>query len=133
MQLVELEVKAVVGEELLVGALLAELAFVHDEDGVGALDGAEAVGDQDAGAAGDHAGEGEAHAVFGVGVDGAGGFVEDEDAGVVREGAGEGDELLLTGRQAGPAFPDGFVKASGRERMKSPTLTSSAQSRCGRP
>jgi len=38
LELVELEVEAVVGEELLVGALFAELAFVHDEDGVGALD-----------------------------------------------------------------------------------------------
>ena len=58
LELVELVVEAVAGEELLVGALLAELAFVHDEDGVCGLDGGEAVGDEDAGAAGDHAGEG---------------------------------------------------------------------------
>ena len=45
LELVELPVEAAVGEELLVGALLAELALVHDEDGVGALDGREAVGD----------------------------------------------------------------------------------------
>ena len=47
LELVELPVEAAVGEQLLVGALLAELAFVHDEDGVGALDGGEAVGDED--------------------------------------------------------------------------------------
>ena len=46
LKLVELEVEAVLGEELLVGALFAELTFVHDEDGVRALDGAKAVGDE---------------------------------------------------------------------------------------
>ena len=96
------------------GAALAELALVHDEDGVGGLNGAEAVGDEDAGAAGDHAGEGEADAVFGVGVDGAGGLVEDEDGGRVGEGAGEADELLLAGGEGGAAFADGLVEA-GRE------------------
>ena len=39
LKLVELVVEAVEGEELLVGALLAEMALVHDEDDVGALDG----------------------------------------------------------------------------------------------
>ena len=38
------EVRAL-GEKLLVGAALAELAFVHDKDRVGALDGREAVRD----------------------------------------------------------------------------------------
>ena len=95
------------------GAVLAELAFVHDEDGVGGLDGAEAVRDEDAGAAGDHAGEGEADAVLGVGIDGAGGFVEDEDGGRVGEGAGEADELLLAGGERGAALADGLVEAGG--------------------
>ena len=76
-------------EQLLVRAVLAQLAFVHDEDGVGALDGAEAVRDEHAGAAGDHALKRRADAEFGFGVDGAGGFVEDEDAGLVRERACE--------------------------------------------
>jgi hypothetical protein len=87
-----------------VGALLAERALVHDEDGVGGLNGAEAVGYEDAGAAGDHAGQSEADAVLGVGVDRAGGFVEDENAGGVGERAGEGDELLLAGAEAGSAL-----------------------------
>ena len=97
LELVELPVEAALGEELLVGALFAELAFVHDEDGVGALDRREAVGDEDGGAARDHAVEREADAEFGVGVDGAGGLVKDEDAGVVGQGACEADELLLAG------------------------------------
>ena len=81
LELIELPVEAALGEELLVGAALAKLALVHDEDGVGGLDGGEAVGDEDGGASGDHAGEGKADAEFGVGVDGGGGLVEDEDAG----------------------------------------------------
>ena len=113
LELVELVVEAALGEELLVGAALAELALVHDEDGVGGLDGGEAVGDEDAGAAGDHAREGEADAVFGVGVDGAGGLVEDEDGGRVGEGAGEADELLLAGGEGGAALADGLVEAGG--------------------
>ena len=44
LELVELVVEAALGEELLVGAALAELASVHDEDLVRGLDGGEAVG-----------------------------------------------------------------------------------------
>jgi len=57
LELVELPVEAALGEELLVRAALAELALVHHEDGVGALNGREAVRDEDGGAACDHAGE----------------------------------------------------------------------------
>src|SRR5438309_10119736 len=78
-------------------ALLAQLPLVHDENGVGALDGREAMGDQDGGAAGDHAREREADAKFGFGVDGGGSFVQDEDAGIVRQRACKTDELLLAG------------------------------------
>ena len=66
---VELPVDAAVREELLVRAVLAELAFVHDKDGVGALHGGEAVRDDDRGAAGDHAVKRGADADLGVGVD----------------------------------------------------------------
>ncbi len=52
------------------GALLAELSAVHDEDGVGALDGGKAMGDEDRGAARDHAVERLADAEFRVGVNG---------------------------------------------------------------
>ena len=94
------------------GALFAKLAFMHDEDGVGALNGGEAVRDEDGGAARDHAREREADAEFGVGIDGAGGLVEDEDAGAMGEGAGEADELLLTGGERGAAFADWLVETA---------------------
>jgi hypothetical protein len=69
LEAVELPVDAAVREELLVRAVLTELAFVHDEDGVGALHGGEAVCDDDRGAAGYHAVERGADADLGVGVD----------------------------------------------------------------
>ena len=120
LELVKLPVEAALGEQLLVGAHLAELALVHDEDGVGALDGGEAVGDEDAGAALDHALEGAANAQLGVGVDAGGGFVEDEDAGVVGEGAGEVDELLLAGGERVAAFLDGLVESLREATRRSP-------------
>ena len=39
LKLIELPVKAAVAQQLLVGAHLAQLAFVHDEDGIGPLHG----------------------------------------------------------------------------------------------
>lgn len=55
LELVELPVEAALCEEFLVAAHLAELALVHDENGVCALHGGEPVCDEDAGAAFDHA------------------------------------------------------------------------------
>ena len=37
LELIELPVEAALREQFLVGAQLSELAFVHDEDGFGAL------------------------------------------------------------------------------------------------
>jgi len=91
-------------------ALFAEMPLVHDEDGVGALDGGETMCDQDGGASGDHAREGEADAELGVGVDRAGGLVEDEDTWSVSEGAGEADELLLAGGESGSTLLHGLAE-----------------------
>ena len=55
LELVELPVESALGEELLVGAAFAQLGLVHDENRIGALHGAEAMRDQHAGSAFDHA------------------------------------------------------------------------------
>src|SRR5882724_2679107 len=89
LQLIELPVNPALGEELLVRSHFADLAFVHDDDLVGALDGRKAVGDDQRGAAFDHAAEGVADAEFGFGVDAGGGFVEDQDLRIVRQRAGK--------------------------------------------
>ena len=47
LKLIELPVQTALSEELLVGPALAKLSLVHDENGVGALDGGEPVCDKD--------------------------------------------------------------------------------------
>ena len=74
----------------------------------------EAVGDQDAGPAFDHALQRAADAQFGVGIDAGGGLVEDEDAGVVGQRAGEVDELLLAGGEGVAALADRLVELMGQ-------------------
>ena len=77
----------------------ADLAFVHDDDLVGALHRREPVGDDQRGASLDHAVEGVAHAELGFGIDARSGFVENQDFRFVGEGARERNELFLPGRK----------------------------------
>ncbi len=79
------------------GALLDDLAVLHDQDDVGAADGREPVGDDEAGAVGPQPVHGFLDLDLGAGVDGAGGLVEDEDGRVGEEGPGDGQQLLLAG------------------------------------
>ena len=67
------------GDELLMGATLDNAAVLHDAYQVGVLDGAQAMGDDQCGAAMHELVEGVLHEVFALGVKGAGGLVEDED------------------------------------------------------
>ncbi len=100
LQLVELVVDAALGQEFLMRAHFADLSLVHNDDFVSALHCREAVGDDQRGAAFDHAIEGVADFEFRLRVHAGGGFVEDQDFGIVRQSAGEGDELLLSGRKS---------------------------------
>ena len=60
-------------------AALAQLAVVEDEYLVGALDGREAVRDDDGGAVAEHPLDGLLDELLGLCVDGASGLVEDEE------------------------------------------------------
>lgn len=114
LELVKLPVESALGEELLVGAALAQGALVHDEYGVRRLDGAETMRNEDAGASGDHAREGEADAVLSVRIDRAGSFVEDEDGWSMGQRAGETDELLLAGGEGGAALAHRLRELGGQ-------------------
>src|SRR5229473_8434659 len=94
-------------------ALLAKTALVEDEDAVSMLNGAEAVRDDECGAAAEQAVERIADLQFGFGVHARGGFVEDEEAGIVGEGAGEIDELALADGKRGAALVDAGADAFG--------------------
>src|SRR6185437_11806190 len=112
LQAVELVVEPSVRKQLLVGSLLAELALMHYEDRVSALYGGEAVRDEDAGAAGDHAFKSGTHANLCFGVDRTGGLIEDEDTGFVRQRTSEADELLLTGGEGRATLEYGFAEGA---------------------
>ncbi len=92
------------------GALLDDVAGVDNEDLVGVLDGAEAVGNDEAGLALHQAPDGLLYLALGVGVHVAGCFVEDQHVGVVEHGAGNGEELFLAlGDVAAVLIDDGVV------------------------
>ncbi len=75
LELIEAVVDATLGEEFLVRALFAEAAFVEDEDAVGVLNSAEAMGDDQRGAAAEQAVQGIADLQLGFGIHAGGGFI----------------------------------------------------------
>ena len=83
LQLIQLVVNAAIGKQLLVGTHFADLSLMHDDDLVRALDGREAVRDDERGASFDHAAEGVANPKFGFRIDAGGGLIEDQNPGVV--------------------------------------------------
>ena len=76
-------------------AHLAYLAFVKHDDLVGALNGREAVRDDERGAIGHQAFYGLLNQLLGLGVNARGGFIEYQDARVKGQRAREGNQLLL--------------------------------------
>ncbi len=98
------------GAELFEGALGDEVASGDDGDvGAEALDDLEDVGgEEDGGAAGDHALEHGFEGSGGDGVDAFEGLVEEEDAGAVDDGGGEGEFFLHAVGEVGDELA-GFV------------------------
>src|SRR5260370_14964557 len=92
-------------------ALLAKTALVEDEDAVSMLNGAEAVRDDECGAAAEKAVEGIADLQLGFCVHARGRFVEDEEGGIVGEGPGGIDELALADGKRGGSLVDGGAYA----------------------
>ena len=86
---IEVVVEAFFIQQLLVGALFDDLAIVDDQHMVGIPDGAEAVGDDKAGAAGHQAQQGFLDAGLGAGVHAAGGLIQYQDGWVGQDGARE--------------------------------------------
>ena len=84
-------------EQLLVGALLDDLAVLHHQDHVGIPDRGEPVGDDEAGPIGPQRRHGMLHQHFGSGVDRAGRLVQDQQCRIGQECPGDGDQLLLAG------------------------------------
>lgn len=96
------------------GALFDKGSGVEDEDFVGVADGAEAVGDDEAGASGHQAVEGFLNFGLGAGIDVAGGFVEDDQARVGHHHAGDGKQLALALAEVAAPFGEQGVVAVGQ-------------------
>ena len=106
-------VGAVAGHELVVAADLDDAAVVEDDDAVGVADGAEAVGDDEGGAALLQLLQRLLDEVLALAVERRGGLVEDEDAGVAEDGAGDRDALALAAAELDAALADDGVVGVG--------------------
>src|ERR1700731_852857 len=111
LQLIKLPINAALAKQLLVGSNFADVAFVHHDDLVSALNGRETVRDDDRCPALNHAGEGFTHSDFGFGIDAGGGFVQHKNLGIVCESAGKRNELLLAGAHGTAALQYGRFEA----------------------
>ena len=88
------------------GAAFDDAAAVEHQQQVGMADGAEAVGDDKAGAPPEQDAERMLDAHFGDGVDGTGGLVEDQDPRVSQQRARKADQLPLAKADAGTPLAD---------------------------
>ena len=93
------------------GAALDDLAAIHDQDDVGGEDGAEAVGDDDAGAVRHDLFERVLNQRLGLAIEAAGGFVQHQNARVFQDDAGNRQSLFLAAAQAVATLADDSVVA----------------------
>ena len=107
-------VSSLQGEQFRVRAAFDDTSVREDDQAIRPPDGAEAVGDDETGAALHQLGERDLQAGFGEGIDRARGFIEHQDARISHERAGEGHELLLAHRETAAFFGAGRVDA-GRQ------------------
>src|SRR5699024_4841175 len=115
---VQLGVETAFGQQLLVPALLDDVAVAHDQDGVGVPDGGQPVGDDKAGAAAHQVVHGGLDALFGAGIHRAGGLVQNQDPVVRQDGAGDGQKLLLALADVGGVLVQLHLVAAGQRADK---------------
>ncbi len=92
-----------------VGVVSFHFSVAQFDDGIGVLDGAQAVGDEDDGDFPVESFDGGHDFFFGAVVEGAGGLVEYDDGGVFIQGSGDADALPLAAAEADTAFAYGRV------------------------
>ena len=101
-------------DQLGMGALGGDATVVDHDDLVGPQDGADALGDDEAGAIfHDHL-QGVLDLRLGLDIDRAGAVVQDQDPGLEQQGAGDGDALLLPAGEVDAALFDVGVVALGQ-------------------
>ena len=98
-------------KELVVVALLQNLALGEHDDVIRVLDGGQAVGYDEHGADVHHLFKGILNQKLRFRIDVGGGLVEDHDLGLMNDGAGEGEELALAGGEVVTPLPHDLVQA----------------------
>jgi len=93
---IKVVIKAPARQELVVLAPLHNAPIVQHQYLVGVTDSTQAVGDDEAGAAGQELLEGFLDQALCARVHAGGGLVKDEDARVCQSGSGDGDQLALS-------------------------------------
>lgn len=86
------------------GAALQDSALIDIHDTVRALDGGEAVGNDEGGTALQQLVQALLQQDLRFGVDAGGGFVQDQDPGIGKQGPGKGDQLPLSGGESAAPF-----------------------------
>src|ERR1019366_1306004 len=97
LQLVKLVVNPALGQQLLVRSHLADLAFVHHDDLVGALDGRESVRDDQRRSPFHHAVERVAYPELGLRIHARSCFIQNQNLRTMRQRARERNQLFLSG------------------------------------
>src|SRR5580704_678384 len=95
LQLIQTIVNSALRQEFLMSALLAQAAFVEDENAVGVLHSAQAVRNDQGRSAGEEAFHGIANEKFGLGVHAGSRFIQDQETRVVSQCARKANELAL--------------------------------------
>ena len=95
-------------------ALFDDIAVAHDQNEVGAANGRQTVGDDEAGTAFHEGIHGLLDLDLSTGIDAGGGLIENEDLGVGQDGTGNGQQLLLTLRDVGAFLVEDGVITLGQ-------------------
>lgn len=95
LKLDQLEVSAALGQELMVPTLLADGALGDDCDGVGVLDGGQAMRHHDGASPHHDAVQRVLHHFLRLRVQSTGGFIQQQNCWVLQNGSGDGNALLL--------------------------------------
>ena len=108
------EIGSRLAHQLGVRTALHDTPVVHHDDRVSSSQRAQAVGDDERGAAGNGAIQGFEDLVFRFAVDGSGRIIQEQNGGFEQHGACDGEPLSLTARKTAAAFAEDCFIAFGQ-------------------
>ena len=115
---IKLCIQAFSGYQFGMRTAFDDLTAVDDQDQVGCQDGAEAMGDNDAGALSHDALQGFLDELFRFAVQAAGGFIQHQDLRVFEDDPRQCQALLLSAAKRYPRSPTMVLYRSGRSLIK---------------